>query len=531
MVVYFPVLDAYFVGDDFEGILEVVRGGSFGRFEHVGGNFRPVAWLTLTVDHWLYGIDPTGYHVFNVVAHAVNGALVALVAGSLLRLLCPSSPERRRREVAAFAGLVFVVLPSHTEAVSWIAGRGDVVMTTGCLGSIALWCREVTDRRWWWRAGSTAALGAALLTKESAIAIPVVMSALEVILATPSPASPSHEGSDRSRPRLATVARSAGRPWPLYVTVLAFLLVRLLARGNFVNGYGDQFESDGPIRLAGKTLLAMARSVLPSMPVAAWVVAVVCVAVGGVVGVVAWRTGRWRLTDRSDLPLVGFLVTALVVSVLPMAPSGVNAFDTGGERLVYLPSVFGVIGIAWFAGKVAQLHRRVGAALAALVVAGAVVGLVAVNTVWVEAGEASKRLVDDAGRWRLDDRLVVLNSPDTLRGAYVARNAMAASMALVYGWDTPEVREVAGVRVTSSADRVSVGPGSCGRCLRVTLLEPDSSFVRVPTAGSEWAIDGIVATVLSERQIEVRLDVPASGPDYDIWYLDRGRLVQATLGG
>src|SRR6185503_16414874 len=39
------------------------------------GHWQPLSWLTLAIDHALWGMDPRGYHRTNVALHAVNAVL------------------------------------------------------------------------------------------------------------------------------------------------------------------------------------------------------------------------------------------------------------------------------------------------------------------------------------------------------------------------------------------------------------------------------------------------------------------------
>ena len=47
------------------------------------GLYVPMAWVTLGLDYVLWGMNPAGYHLTSVVLHAVNAALLCLVAEQL----------------------------------------------------------------------------------------------------------------------------------------------------------------------------------------------------------------------------------------------------------------------------------------------------------------------------------------------------------------------------------------------------------------------------------------------------------------
>ena len=99
-----------------------------------------VHWLPLTLwslmlDHQLYGLKPWGYHLTNVLLHAVNTVLLFLVLRRMLGLRSEKSigaaaPQAgatwRSLMVAAFFGLH----PLRVESVAWISERKDVLSVT-----------------------------------------------------------------------------------------------------------------------------------------------------------------------------------------------------------------------------------------------------------------------------------------------------------------------------------------------------------------------------------------------------------------
>src|SRR5262249_9062048 len=74
-----------------------------------GGHYQPLTWLSFAVDHALWGLNPTGYHLTNVALHAINTVLVFLLVRSLL--VCASRPVAvPDLNVAAAAGALFFAI-------------------------------------------------------------------------------------------------------------------------------------------------------------------------------------------------------------------------------------------------------------------------------------------------------------------------------------------------------------------------------------------------------------------------------------
>jgi len=73
------------------------------------GHYIPLTWMTLGLDYLLWGMDPTGYHLTNVLLHTANALLVYLIALRPLTLTLSSSRIEPwgLRIGAGFAPLLF----------------------------------------------------------------------------------------------------------------------------------------------------------------------------------------------------------------------------------------------------------------------------------------------------------------------------------------------------------------------------------------------------------------------------------------
>src|SRR5580765_3846710 len=98
------------------------------------GNWHPLTWLSHALDVQLYGLNPMGHHLTNLLFHAANAALIFLLLRRLTGALWRS----------AFVALIFALHPLRVESVAWIAERKDVL--SGFFGLLALWAytRHVT---------------------------------------------------------------------------------------------------------------------------------------------------------------------------------------------------------------------------------------------------------------------------------------------------------------------------------------------------------------------------------------------------
>jgi tetratricopeptide (TPR) repeat protein len=93
------------------------------------GQYRPLTWLTYGIDYTLWGMNPAGYHLGNLLLHAANGVLAYLVIAMLLRLTA-DRPDANPLGVAAAAAagaLFFALHPLRVEAVAWATERQEVL--------------------------------------------------------------------------------------------------------------------------------------------------------------------------------------------------------------------------------------------------------------------------------------------------------------------------------------------------------------------------------------------------------------------
>jgi hypothetical protein len=88
------------------------------------GHYVPITWLSFALDHAVWGLRPAGYHLTNVLLHAVNAALVSVLAADLLRR-ATGWPDPICRLGAAVSALFGGLHPLRVEAVSWVTGRRD----------------------------------------------------------------------------------------------------------------------------------------------------------------------------------------------------------------------------------------------------------------------------------------------------------------------------------------------------------------------------------------------------------------------
>jgi tetratricopeptide (TPR) repeat protein len=82
-------------------------------------NWHPLTWLSHMLDVQLFGLNPKGHHVTNLLFHIANTLLLFFVLHRMTR-----SPWQ-----SAFVSALFALHPLHVESVAWVAERKDVLST------------------------------------------------------------------------------------------------------------------------------------------------------------------------------------------------------------------------------------------------------------------------------------------------------------------------------------------------------------------------------------------------------------------
>ena len=149
-----------------------------GSFYSSARIYRPVTFGTFALSYAMSGYDRWGYHLFNIIVHALNACLVYLVLASALRGL-----GREESRFAALApALLFAVHPLQTDAVTYISGRSILLASFFCLLALLAFIEYRRGRlsATLFFAASLALSMLGMMSKEAAVCLPGLMFAYDL---------------------------------------------------------------------------------------------------------------------------------------------------------------------------------------------------------------------------------------------------------------------------------------------------------------------------------------------------------------
>lgn len=330
--------------------------------------YRPVFFVWLLINRSFFGLHPWGWHLAVVLLHLGATFLVYRLA---LRLTADEA-------TAVLAGLLFGIHPVHIEAVAWVSGATEPLLTVLFIGSFLCFLNSRVGQGVRWLALSLGFGALALLSKETALVLPGVILAYVWLFEPMSlpVAAPGKRALSAIRAAMPFLLLAAvylglrllifgGLPpaltrlpfstlvltWP---SVLVFDLVHLAWPANLSLFYDTRYVSSLSV-----------REFWVPLAVLAFAGAAICV-----------------LARKSNAKAVAFASAWMLLTIVPAL--NFRAFrwrEIAHDRYLYLPSVGFVILVAIAIRRLPTTPRLLGKPALQLVAVLLIVGLMATSTV------------------------------------------------------------------------------------------------------------------------------------------------------
>jgi len=175
-------------------------------------NWHPLTWLSHMLDVQLFGLNPAGHHLTNLLLHMAN---VLLLFGVLQQM---TGAVWRSALVAA----LFALHPLNVESVAWVAERKNVLSTLFWLLTMAAYVGYVRKPNWGRYLGMMGIFMLGLMAKPMLVTLPCVLLLLDYW--------PLGRLGKDSKEFWERLPRLAAEKLPLFIPVAAISVVTIEAQ-------------------------------------------------------------------------------------------------------------------------------------------------------------------------------------------------------------------------------------------------------------------------------------------------------------
>jgi hypothetical protein len=399
LVLYWPAIAVGLLSDDYVLIERAAHGSAWSLTDTEF--FRPTP-LVIWKAALLTGAGAASLHVLNITLHGLNAFLVLLLA--------------RRAGLseagAAVTGAAFLVFPLNVEAVVWIAGLHDVLMTTGCLAFLLAILSNCGSRVVWTLA--LASLFLALSSKETGVVAPALG-----LLMFP------FVGLERRRRTAVMIGVSAA----LTAAYTIWRLTQLPISADYSLPWTGYRAKEFIVRPFAALAVPWSTDILSAT---AWLGFMSAFFVFGILVAGAVL----RSMPSSDFWKVNRFVIWVLVATAPVGGFFFVGPMLQGSRYLYLPAVGWSLLLTLVASDAlgsSKRRERLRALLIGGILLTAIFGTRAHLRAWNEAAELRDRVLSDV-KGVLETGtcappgLLVEGLPDSVRGAYVFRNGFPEAL-------------------------------------------------------------------------------------------------------
>lgn len=307
-------------------------------------NWHPLTWLSHMLDCQLFGLNPGGHHLTNLLFHAANSILLFVLLKKMTGALWRS----------AVVAALFAVHPLHVESVAWVAERKDLLSTFFFLLTLLAYVRYTRRPDWKRYAAVFLLFALGLMAKPMLVTLPFVLLLLDYW-----PLERFHPAeSSRLSQHLPTIKRLITEKIPLFALSALSCMVTVYAQrpalqslDNFVLSARIENALVSYVKYLGKTFWPEGLAVFYPYPAdIPEGVALLSAAILAFITIEILRAAK----DHKYLPVGWFWFLGTLIPVIGIVQVGEQAL---ADRYTYIPLIGVLIVIVWGAEDVRSLFK------------------------------------------------------------------------------------------------------------------------------------------------------------------------------
>jgi tetratricopeptide (TPR) repeat protein len=315
-------------------------------------SYRPLLMASLSINHFLGGLNVFGYHLFNFFVHLLCTLLVYAIILYIFRFtnLSTEANSLRGQLIALFASLVFGLHPVQTESVTYITGRSSSLIALFFLASFFAYMQYRFTQSIRYLVFSSLSFACSLLVKETAITLLAVVVLFDFMFL--------HGRTLRNR-FLSLL--------PHFSLSILYLIFRVYLFGSLQYGtkpirpFYEQMlsQSRAWVHYLGTLLLPLNLNIDYDFPVSHSILEYGVMLGILILAALSWIIWRFSRSNR----LIGFFALWFTITLLP-TNSVIALDDLVTDRWLYLSSVGYAVLLAltadWFFNRRVQPRGRAG---------------------------------------------------------------------------------------------------------------------------------------------------------------------------
>jgi len=424
LILYSPVIKGFFVSDDFDWIGRAkdlsVQTFFIKNADGVrdAGVYRPITSFSFWVNYKIHKLNPIPYHLTNIIFFIGTAFLIYVLLKKL----------KANNFVAYLAGVFFLIIPSHPEAVSWISGRGDVLTTFFYLLALISYIHFRENNKLKYYIFSLVCFVMAILAKEMAMSLPAIIFVYEILWQW------KKENKNLQIRKLFLLLL------PFCIILAAYFVARYLTTNIFFGLYSNAHVAFKPLNYLSNLWTALAVNFFTG-EIRTLVIAKIIWRYQLILSILVIPViyfGYKKFQNNCKIWL--FAISFFILSAAPILSLSFSKTTDEGDRFAYLSSVAVAIILAIIIAYIKNLfsngkQRIIFIFLFAFCSFYLSSILVLKNTQWRAASDLAYGLLMNFEKhvnFSKTQGVVILGMPDNISGAQIWRNGWHRALSLYY---------------------------------------------------------------------------------------------------